>query len=310
VLIERVRSAIGRAASHPGSIEVDARDGVVTVSGPILADEADALLDTVARVRGVRDVVDRLDVRASSGNTPGLQGAGRRDERRMGGDRDDWSPTARIAAGAFALGLGAVALQRRMPLGVIVGGLGAGLLARSATNLPARRLTGVGGGRRAIDVHKTVHLNASVDMVFDFWSNWQNFPRFMTNVREVRDLGGGRSHWVVAGPAGNVSWDAELTAYEPNRRIAWKSVPGSIVQHAGFVRFQPGEDGRGTRLDIQISYNPPGGAIGHALARVFGADPKSEMDADLMRMKTFIETGKTPHDAAQPSTIGMSCPLS
>lgn len=47
-----------------------------------------------------------------------------------------------------------------------------------------------------------------------------------------------------------------------------------------------------------MSYNPPAGAIGHVVASLFGADPKSEMDADLARMKTLIETGIRPHDAA------------
>ena len=47
-----------------------------------------------------------------------------------------------------------------------------------------------------------------------------------------------------------------------------------------------------------MSYSPPGGALGHAVAKFFGADPKSEMDEDLMRLKAALETGKTPRDAA------------
>jgi uncharacterized membrane protein len=65
------------------------------------------------------------------------------------------------------------------------------------------------------------------------------------------------------------------------------------------VRFDPNGNG-GTRLDIQLCYVPVAGALGHAVAKVFGADPKSEMDADLMCMKTLIETGRRPHDAARP----------
>jgi uncharacterized membrane protein len=65
------------------------------------------------------------------------------------------------------------------------------------------------------------------------------------------------------------------------------------------VRFDSNGNG-GTRVDIQLCYVPLAGALGHAVARAFGADPKSEMDADLMRMKTMIETGHPPHDAARP----------
>jgi uncharacterized membrane protein len=49
-----------------------------------------------------------------------------------------------------------------------------------------------------------------------------------------------------------------------------------------------------------MSYNPPGGAVGHAIARLLGRDPKQEMDDDLMRMKAFIETQRPPRDAARP----------
>jgi hemerythrin-like domain-containing protein len=68
-------------------------------------------------------------------------------------------------------------------------------------------------------------------------------------------------------------------------------------------RFEPNHNG-GARVHIQLCYHPPGGAIGHALAKLFGSDPKSEMDADLLRMKTFIESGRPPHDAANPSPRG------
>ncbi|MGH8626155.1 MAG: hypothetical protein ACREYC_13115 [Gammaproteobacteria bacterium] len=49
-----------------------------------------------------------------------------------------------------------------------------------------------------------------------------------------------------------------------------------------------------------MSYNPPAGALGHVVAKIFGADPKTVLDEDLLRMKTFLETGKAAHDAAQP----------
>jgi uncharacterized membrane protein len=54
----------------------------------------------------------------------------------------------------------------------------------------------------------------------------------------------------------------------------------------------------GTRLDVEMSYSPPAGVLGHVVAKLFGADPKTELDEDLLRMKTFLETGKAPCDAA------------
>jgi uncharacterized membrane protein len=71
----------------------------------------------------------------------------------------------------------------------------------------------------------------------------------------------------------------------------------------GRIRFQPNPDGS-TRLDIRISYNPVAGGLGHAVAALFGADPKTQMDEDLLRMKTLIETGVPPHDAARKEEAG------
>ena len=303
VLVERVRSAIGRATSHPSAIEVDARDGIITVRGPVLANEADTLLETVRSVRGVCSVSDQLSVHQSRGDTPGLQGGAYRRGQQWDVAQEYWSPTTRLLMGAFGAGLQAYAVRRRSAVGAAAGAAGLGLLARSVSNLPSRRLTGMGAGRQAVRVHKTLHVDVPVEQAFEFWSHWENFPKVMTHVREVRDVGGGRSHWTVTGAGMSVEWDAELTAFEPNRRIAWKSLPGASVQSAGIVQFMPNEDGQGTKIEVQLSYNPPGGALGHVLAKAFGTDPKSEMDDDLLRMKTFLETGHPPHDAAQHGEV-------
>ncbi|MDQ3686437.1 MAG: BON domain-containing protein [Acidobacteriota bacterium] len=74
LVVKRVRSRIGRVISHPGSIEVTADQGRVTLGGPILASETDDLLSTVRKVRGVKGVDNRLEVHEQAGNVPGLQG--------------------------------------------------------------------------------------------------------------------------------------------------------------------------------------------------------------------------------------------
>jgi len=145
---------------------------------------------------------------------------------------------------------------------------------------------------RAVDVQKTITIDAPVEEVFRCFRNVANFPRFMAHLREVRDLGNGRSHWVAEGPAGvPVAWDAVITRSEPNRVLAWQSEPGATVANAGNIRFEPIADNR-TRVTIRLSYNPPAGALGHVVAKLFGADPKSELDDDLVRLKSLIEYGK------------------
>lgn len=297
---ERVRSALGRAVSHPSAVVVGPRDGVVTLSGPVLAHEVDNLLRTASRVRGVRGVVDRLDVHKQPGDVPALQGGTTRTGQRCGVAQESWDPFTRLLTSLGGAGLTLWGVARRDPIGLVAAAAGAALATRGLMNLQANRLTGIGAGRRAIDVQKTITIKAPADVVFGFFAYYQNFPRFMSNVREVRAGETGRSHWVVAGPMGvNLSWDADLTDYVPNEVIAWRSVEGASVENAGIIRFREEPDGA-TRVDIKLSYNPPAGAVGHVLARLFGADPKSEMDADLARVKTTLETGQPPRDAARP----------
>ncbi|HWP26836.1 MAG TPA: hypothetical protein VNL39_10885 [Xanthobacteraceae bacterium] len=87
-----------------------------------------------------------------------------------------------------------------------------------------------------------------------------------------------------------------MTAYEQNRFIAWRTDPGALVQHAGQVRFLANPDGT-TTVNVGLSYNPVAGAVGHVIAKLLGDGTKRQIDDDLMRMKTFIETGVPPRDA-------------
>jgi len=215
--------------------------------------------------------------------------------------QEHWAPATRTVVGSAGAALVAYCAARRDVFGTLFGLAGVALVLRAAANIDAARLIGTGGGRRAVDLQKTMHINAPVDTVYNFWSSLENFPRFMTHVREVRPTSvEGQSHWTVAGPGGMpVEFDAVITRDVPNELIAWKSIEGARVAHAGIVRFEP-DEADGTRVHIRFSYNPPAGALGHAVAALLGTDAKSMMDDDLARMKTLIETGNPPRDAARP----------
>jgi len=296
VLCERVRSRLGWAVSHPGAIEVSALSGRVVLSGAVLEREYVRLLRTVWSVRGVADVEDRLAVYESPAGISSLQGGGRAPGRRFGPLQENWSPGLRVIMGATggALLINALA-GRRSALGLLGGLGGAALIARSSANMPIDRLVGV--RRPAVELQKCIDVAAPVEQVFETFSQLERFPEFMTHVHEVRVRGDGTSQWTVEGPAGRaISWEAVTTRLEPNRLIAWRTLPGSSVEHAGLLRFEQTQGG--TRVLVTMSYTPPGGALGHAIARLFGADPKSELNDDLMRMKVFLETGRRAHDAA------------
>ncbi|MGE0127780.1 MAG: SRPBCC family protein [Blastocatellales bacterium] len=299
-LTARVRSKLGRAVSHPHAIGVTVNHGQVTLSGPVLANEVKGLIKRVSKIPGVREVRNELMTHMQAGAVPGLQGGRPRMKNRWAFAQTNWSPTARLFACATGGALMGYCLKRRDLPAAGLGTLGFGLFVRGLTNLETKRLVGIGAGDSAIKAHKAININAPIQRVYEFFTNYQNFPRFMTNVREVRPAGAGRSQWIVSGPMGlPVRWAARITENIPNERISWETLPGSLVKSSGTIQFHPNNNG-GTRVDIKLLYNPIVGAAGHALAKIFGADPKSEMDEDLLRMKTMIETGHAPHDAANP----------
>jgi uncharacterized membrane protein len=217
------------------------------------------------------------------------------------GPGDEWTPTARNSALAGGGLLALYALTRRSPLALVLGLAGAALLARGATN---QSLLGLLRGRgigldQTIDFSKSIHIDAAPDDVYDVWTNYENFPHFMSHVVEVRDLGRGRSHWVVRGPGGSeFEWNSVLTEQTRPHRLAWRSEAGAEIPQSGSIQFEPHRGG--TRVTVRMSYTPPAGAIGHGLATLLGSDPKAQMDDDLARMKAFIERGAVPRDAARP----------
>jgi uncharacterized membrane protein len=250
----------------------------------------------VRAVPGTKEIVDELVVHDSAHGVSALQGGVPRRGERMEIMQDNWAPGTRLAAGVAGTTLVLYAMRKKGVGSLLYGAAAAALLLRTATNKPLARLAGR-DSRHAIDIQKTIHIDAPVDRVFEYLSRYENFPEFMRNVKRVEQLADGRSHWTVSGPAGiPVEWDACTTRLEPHSLIAWSSVEGSPVDHQGVMRIEP--FGTGSRVHVRMSYSPPAGALGHAGAKLFGADPKSEMDEDLMRLKMALETGRKPRDAA------------
>ena len=302
VLIARVRAELGMLVRHPHRITVTADNRCVTLSGPIHADELYRLLERVASVPGVAHVEDRLqmhemdDIDAPTdplppGELPDLF-------------QEHWAPASRLLAGILGGGLALGGVLRRDVLGAT---LGLVLVGRALTGLSLARLTGIGAGRRAVDVQKTINVAAPVEQVFGLWNRYEQFPSIMDHVRDVERLGEDRSRWVVAGPLGlPVGWEAVVTRLVPNALLAWMTTAESTVQHAGVVRFDPTPDG-GTRVDVKLSYNPPGGALGHAVAVLFGCDPKRALDHDLAEVKSLLEQGRTTahHEEVTREDLGI-----
>jgi uncharacterized membrane protein len=292
VLVQRVRSHLGRLVGHPHAIEVEAEDGKIVLRGPVLRNEVAHLLRCARAIPGVTDLEDKLDVQESAEHFSSLQGGTRR-EGRSEFMQQNWTPVLRITAGALGGALILYGLREDGPPGWACALAGTALLGRAISNRELRDLVGAGGAAPAVEFDKTFQIRASPVEVFRFWADYQKLPSFMTHLREVCDLGQGRSHWVAEGPAGiSVSWDAEVTQAIPNKLLAWRSIPGSTIETEGVVRFDESPNGS-TRVGIRMLYKPPVGVLGHYVASLFGADPKAEIDEDMVRLKSLLERGKT-----------------
>jgi uncharacterized membrane protein len=301
VLKERVRATMGHFVSHSHAIKVDASAGVVTLRGPIVEREAASLLSAIRRVRGVRHLIDALERHERGLHVPALQGGQFPAGRRFDVLRPRWGPATRVTVGAAGAVLAFAGARRHGLQASAMRVAGGGLLARAIANVPLGDLASLRWRHTAVDVQKTLTIEAPVGEVYAFWSLYERFPRFMSRVLDVtsNESRPMESHWKVVGPAGvPVEFDTVITQVVPNRLIEWRTIGGSAVAHTGTVRFDA-EGARRTRTHVRISYTPPAGRIGHGVAAAFGVDPKSSMDEDMARMKTLIETGHAPRDAAQ-----------
>ena len=299
IVAARARAALRRNLSDSSAIGVAADQGRLILHGHVRPQEHETLRECLREVAGSREVMDHL-IERDSGNGEG-NGA-LRNLRRFDLSREQWDAAPRFLIGGLGAALVAFGIKQRSALGLLGAAAAIPMIARSAMNKPLKR---VGRGYGVVDVHKSIVVDAPVERVFSVFERPEQFPSFMRRVREVR-AENGHSHWVVAGPVGTaIEWDAITTVNQPNEMLGWHSEPGSAIEHAGVIRFERlGPDQ--TRLDVNLSYSPPAGALGHYAAKLFGADAGSELDEELKRTKRFAETfrGSSDFEAGRDADPG------
>ena len=211
-------------------------------------------------------------------------------------DRERWLSV--IGGGALA----AYGLKRGGLGGAVLLALGGGLVYRGYSgHCSAYEALGINTAtaapaspeayfERGIHVDESVTIDRRPWDLYAFWKDFENLPRFMDHLQDVKKIDDRRSHWVAKAPAGtSVEWDAEIINDEPNALIAWRSLGGASVDNAGSVRFIPGAAGEGTRVRVVLDYIPPAGVIGAAFAKLFGEEPSRQVRDDLQRFKELME---------------------
>ena len=105
-------------------------------------------------------------------------------------------------------------------------------------------------------IQKSIEIERPLRVVYDQWTQFEDFPQFMVGVKEVRQLDDTHVHWHAEIFGKDKEWDAEIVAQVPDERIAWRSTSAD-TPNAGEVRFQPASDGR-TVLHLTMEYDPEG----------------------------------------------------
>jgi uncharacterized membrane protein len=220
-------------------------------------------------------------------------------------------------AGAALIGYG---LKRGRLRGLLLP-MGTGLLARAVSGRCAvNRALGRNSARsrdtvspvasvnrgEGIKVEESIVIDRTPDELYAYWRNFENLPRFMDHLESVTVLDADRSHWVARGPAGTrIEWDAEIHNEIENELVAWRSLPGSEVGNAGSVHFTPIAEGRSTEVRVVLSYEPPAGRLGAAVARLFGEEPSQQVADDLERFKEAMEDEESESDLVRQPATGL-----
>ncbi len=232
---------------------------------------------------------------------------GQRATPRTGKSRGNVGQTERllsVTGGALLTYLGA---KSRSPGRMALALTGGALVVRGLSGYcPVNKAIGrdtTAAPANGLRITESVTINRPRQVVYGFWRRLENLPRFMKHLRAVRQLGPKRSHWEarLPGDVGTLDWEAEITAEEPDTRLAWHSLPGSQVENEGEVWFADAPGNRGTELHAIISYRPPAGALGQAAASLFNEVFAQLVKEDLRRVKQLLETGELPTIEGQPA---------
>jgi uncharacterized membrane protein len=161
----------------------------------------------------------------------------------------------------------------------------------------------VGSSASEPEVERSITIGKTPDELHQRWLDPKTLPQIMAGFANVRASGDGRMHWKVEGPLGRTyEWDTEAMENQPGGGIGWRSLPNAAVPNNGSVRFRTAPAGRGTVVTLHLRFGAPDGALGNAVAKLFGTMPLDlAVDGVLRRFKSLVETGEIPTTERQPA---------
>jgi uncharacterized membrane protein len=285
VLVERVRSRLGRVLSHPDAVHVSANEQhTVRLRGAVLAWEHEPLRRAVAGVAGVGAIRDELEVHESAAHLSALQGAApsAKPLQTPGSGTAALRLLMALAGGSLLLG----GSRRRGGLGAVGAAAGGALLLRSVA--PSRPRMARSRGR-CLEVCQTLHVRAAVESAYAALRDCDRLVQLLPSLQALRHRADGATRWIVHDPHGwPLEWTALISELQPNRQIAWRTTDDSPLAQWGMVWLEP-IDARQTRLHLYVSLRCVPGRTGQALRRLLGAGAHGELSENLGRLRRYLE---------------------
>jgi len=132
-------------------------------------------------------------------------------------------------------------------------------------------------------VEETIEVEVPVQIAYNQWTQFEEFPRFMEGVESVKQLDDTHLRWRAEIGGETREWKAEIIEQQPDKRIAWRATDGDGPH--GVVTFQPIGDGK-TELTVRFDYEPEG--FKESVGSLVGSDSR-RVQGDLERFKEFVE---------------------
>ena len=176
-------------------------------------------------------------------------------------------------------------MRRDVKTALIIAGIG---LAVGGTVYTMRRRKYSG-----IKLKKAIIVDRPAADLYAFWRHFANLPRIADILESVEVIDDVHSRWTISAPGEiPVQWDAEITKDLTDEMIGWRSIEGSPIETAGYVRFERAPSGRGTLVRVALEYGLPAGRVGALVAAMFGKRPGAHVEEMLRRFKQVMETGE------------------
>jgi uncharacterized membrane protein len=168
------------------------------------------------------------------------------------------------------------------------------------SSLPHRTAGGGVRDQEGCKVVRSIKCNLDADQIFRFLRNLENAPRFLPAIESVHVLDSQRSHWIAKAVGGTTTeWYMEIINEHPNEMIAWQSLEGSDLNHAGSVRLESCSDGS-TEIKVSMEFH----ATEAASLPAYREDAEKQLMEALARLTAVLNTAESQPGDLEIEALG------